>query len=79
MLPIERFIALAMMIVKIKPLAPTKDPATIRTLFNSNNPANAAAIPENEFNNEMTTGISPPPIGITNPTPPSNVKINKIV
>ena len=30
---------------------------------------NAAAIPVSEFNNEITTGISAPPIGITNITP----------
>ena len=32
-------------------------------------PAPAAAIPVKEFNNEITTGISAPPIGITNITP----------
>ena len=68
------FIAFAIMTVKINPLAPTSDPATIRTLLRSNKPANAAAIPDNEFNNEITTGISPPPIGSTNPKPASIVK-----
>ena len=68
-----------MMIVKINPLAPTREPATIKTLFNSNKPAKAAAIPEKEFNNEITTGISPPPIGKTKPIPPNKVKINRIV
>ena len=65
--------------VKIKPLAPTKDPATIKTLFSSNKPANAAAIPEKEFKSDITTGISPPPIGNTNPTPPNKVKTSKSV
>ena len=63
--------------VNIRPLAPTNDPATIRTLFDNINPAKAAAIPEKEFNNEITTGISPPPIGSTNPIPPSKVSIIK--
>ena len=67
------------MIVKINPLAPTREPATIKTLFNSSKPAKAAAIPEKEFNNEITTGISPPPIGKTKPIPPNKVKINRMV
>ncbi len=29
------------------------------------NPAMAAATPESEFSNEMTTGMSAPPIGVT--------------
>ena len=65
--------ALAIMIVKINPLAPTRDPATISTLFNNNKPAKAAAIPESELSKDITTGISPPPIGITNPMPAINV------
>ena len=71
MFPIVLFIALAIIIVRINPLAPTKDPATIRTLFINIRPAKAAAIPDKEFNKEITTGISPPPIGSTKPTPPS--------
>ena len=67
------FMALAIMIVKINPLAPTSDPATINTLLSNNKPAKAAAIPDNELRREITTGISPPPIGITNPIPAINV------
>ena len=78
-LPIERFIAFAIITVRIRPLAPTNEPATIKTLLNNNRPANAAAIPEKEFNKEITTGISPPPIGSTKPMPPSRTKIIKIV
>jgi len=55
--------------VKINPDAPTKEPATIKTLFDIINPVNAAAIPEREFNKETTTGISAPPIGSTNINP----------
>jgi hypothetical protein len=69
--------ALAIIIVRIKPLAPTSEPATIRTLFSNKSPASAAAIPENEFNNEITTGMSPPPIGRTKPIPANNVKTKK--
>jgi uncharacterized ParB-like nuclease family protein len=58
-----------MMNVRIRPLAPTKDPATIKTLFEMMNPVNAAAIPEREFSKETTTGISAPPIGNTNNIP----------
>ena len=75
----DLFIAFAIMMVKINPLAPTKEPATIKTLFNNNNPAKAAAIPEKEFNRDITTGMSPPPIGITKPIPPNKVNINKTV
>ena len=67
-----------MMIVNINPLAPTNDPATIRTLLSNSKPANAAAIPESEFSREITTGISPPPIGITKPIPATRVKTKKI-
>jgi hypothetical protein len=67
------------MTVNISPLAPTSDPATIRTLFNNNNPAKAAAMPEKEFSKEITTGISPPPIGRTKPIPPKSVKTSRIV
>ena len=68
-----------MIIVKIRPLAPTKEPATISTLLSRRSPANAAAIPDNEFNKEITTGISPPPIGNTKPIPASRVKTRRTV
>ena len=71
--------AFAMMTVRIKPLAPTRDPATIKTLLNKSSPANAAAMPEKEFNKEITTGISPPPIGSTKPIPARSTKIISIV
>ena len=77
MLPIVLFIALAIITVRINPLAPTSEPATIKTLFKSRRPANAAAIPEREFKSEITTGISPPPIGVTNPKPAIKVSPKK--
>ena len=36
-------------------------------------------MPEKEFNKEITTGISPPPIGITKPMPPKRVNTSKTV
>ena len=58
--------------VKTRPDAPTKHPATIKAVFNKRTPAKAAATPDNEFNNDMTTGISPPPIGNTKANPANN-------
>ena len=55
--------------VRIKPLAPTKEPATIKTLLEIMNPVKAAAIPDREFSNDTTTGMSAPPIGSTNNIP----------
>ena len=69
--PIVLFIAFAMIMVKIRPLAPTSEPATINTLLTRIKPANAAAIPERELSNDITTGMSPPPIGRTKPIPPN--------
>ena len=51
--------------VKIRPEAPTSEPAIISTELPIINPVKAAAIPDNEFNSETTTGISAPPIGKT--------------
>ena len=65
----ERFIALHMIWVKIIPDAPTSEPATISTLLSTAKPAAQAARPEYEFSNEITTGMSAPPIGITTMMP----------
>ena len=70
--------ALAIMIVRINPLAPTSEPATMSTLLSNKRPAKAAAMPESELSKEITTGISPPPIGITKPMPAIRVKTKKI-
>ena len=77
----DLFIALHMIFVKISPLAPTKAPATINTLFSITKPAAQAAKPEKLFNKAMTTGISAPPIGITKRTPRTIAnpqRINKV-
>ena len=63
------FIALHMMNVKIRPDAPTKEPATINTELLIMNPVNAAAIPDREFSKDTTTGMSAPPIGRTSNIP----------
>jgi hypothetical protein len=68
----ERFIALLMASVKIVPDAPTRAPLTISTSLLSTKPVMAAASPVKELSNEMITGMSAPPIGITNSTPSSN-------
>ncbi len=68
-LPRDRFMALHMMLVRISPDAPTKAPLTISALDSMTNPAADAAIPENEFRKEMTTGMSAPPMGSTRTTP----------
>ena len=65
----DRFMALHMILVRISPLAPTKAPATIKTLFRITNPAAQAAKPEKLFKRAITTGMSAPPIGMTNRTP----------
>ena len=64
-----------MTIVSIIPEAPTNVPATINTLLTSMNPAAAAASPENELRRATTTGISAPPIGITNSIPSTEATI----
>ena len=61
----ERFIALAIRLVRIEPEAPTIMPATIIAVLFSAKPAAAADNPVIAFSNEMTTGMSAPPMGST--------------
>ncbi len=68
-LPIERFIASAICLVRIEPDAPTSMPATISAVLSSARPAAAALRPVNAFSVEITTGMSAPPIGSTASTP----------
>ncbi len=51
--------------VNMVPAEPTKIPPVSITMFPYKKPPKAAANPVNEFNKEITTGISAPPIGIT--------------
>jgi hypothetical protein len=65
----ERFIALHMMLVRITPDAPTRDPAIISTVLLMTKPVAAAAKPEYEFKRAITTGMSAPPIDSVRSTP----------
>ena len=70
----ERFIALPINSVSSVPDAPTSAPEMISTLLSRTKPVSAAASPVNELSNEITTGISAPPIGSTNNTPSTSDK-----
>ena len=61
----ERFIALAIRLVRIEPDAPTIMPATIIAVLFNAKPAAAADNPVIALSSEMTTGMSAPPIGST--------------
>ena len=69
MLPIDRFIASAISLVRMPPEAPTSAPAMISAQFWMTNPAIATAVPVNALSSEITTGMSAPPIGSTISTP----------
>ena len=58
--------------MRIIPEAPTKAPATIKIILFTIKPADIAAIPDKEFRNAITTGISAPPITTTLTTPPTS-------
>ena len=61
--------ALHMICVRIRPEAPTSEPATMSSGFCTANPAIEAATPDSEFSSEITTGMSAPPIGSVAVTP----------
>ena len=63
---------------KIAPEEPTNAPVIIKAVFSNVKPIPAAAQPEYEFNIDITTGISAPPIGIINKNPIKNEIANKI-
>jgi hypothetical protein len=69
MFGIERFIASAISLVRMVPDAPTRAPAMMSTLLPMTKPAIATAVPVNALSNEITTGMSAPPIGSTIMTP----------
>ena len=64
-----RFIARHMKIERRKPDEPSRAPAMIRIGFASANPSAAPLNPAKEFSNEITTGMSAPPMRITIITP----------
>ncbi len=65
----ERFMASVIWKVRISPAAPTSAPPMIRGFDSMTNPAADAASPEKELRREMTTGMSAPPMGITERIP----------
>ena len=65
----DLFIPLHIIYDSIAPEDPTKAPVIINAVFSKVKPIPAAAQPEYEFNIEITTGMSAPPIGIINRTP----------
>ena len=66
---IERFIAVAIRLVRIVPEAPTIIPATIKAGLSSAIPVAAAERPVKALSIEITTGMSAPPIGSTTALP----------
>src|ERR1700693_2084218 len=54
----ERFMALHMMTERMKPEAPSRAPATIRTLLLRTKPRREAEKPAEEFKREVTVGMS---------------------
>ena len=73
----ERFIALAIRLVRIVPDAPTIIPATIIAVLFNAMPVAAADSPVNALSKEITTGMSAPPIGSTTMFP-SSAAANRI-
>ena len=77
----DLFIALHIMYERIAPEEPTNAPVITKAVFYKVKPIPAAAQPEYEFNIEITTGMSAPPIGIINNTPTKKeiiIKVQKI-
>jgi hypothetical protein len=73
----DLFIPLHIIYESIAPDEPTRAPVIINAVFSNVKPMPAAAHPEYEFNIEMTTGMSAPPIGIISKNPIKNeVAIN---
>ena len=72
---IERFIALAIRLVRIVPEAPTIMPATIIAVLSSASPVAAAESPVSALSSEITTGMSAPPIGSTTITPSTDYRV----
>ena len=68
--------ALHMSSVRRVPEEPTSVPATIMARLLIAKPSAATARPVKEFNREMTTGISAPPMGITMATPKNRARAN---
>ena len=74
----ERFIAFDIMSERMKPPAPSSAPAMISTLLPIANPVALAARPAYELSSEITTGMSPPPIGSTIEMPSTNASESSV-
>ena len=74
----ERFIAFAINWVSRVPAAPTTVPAIIMAALPSTKPSNATASPVSALYNEITTGISAPPMGRVFSTPKASASAKKI-
>ena len=77
----ERFIALHMMIDRIRPDEPSSAPAMISSLLLSTNPMTPPTGRRRSSSSAMTVGMSAPPIGMISRTPNSSdrpAKIGKI-
>src|SRR6056300_32718 len=74
----DLFIPLHIIYDRIAPDDPTNAPVIISAVFSKVKPIPAAAQPEYEFNIDITTGISAPPIGIINKNPIKNDTPNNI-
>ena len=64
--------------VNMVPAEPTNIPPVSIAMLSYRKPPNMAAIPVKEFNNEITTGMSAPPIESTNKTPYREAPRNNI-
>ena len=69
-----RFMALHIKMVNNVPAAPTSIPPVSIAWLLYIKPPQAAATPVKELRSDITTGISAPPIGITNKTPYTNAR-----
>ncbi len=63
-----------MMLVRMSPDAPTRAPLMISPSLLITKPVSAAARPEYELRSEITTGMSAPPMGITDRTPRTSAR-----
>ena len=64
-----RFMAWLISTESVTPAAPTSAPATMSATLSIARPLIATAVPVHALSTEMTTGMSAPPIGMTNTRP----------
>ena len=64
-----RFMAFDMSTESVTPAEPTRAPAMMSATLSMAKPDIATAVPVHALSTEMTTGMSAPPIGMTNTRP----------